>query len=250
MPALDETNLILSFEPEALERCYVVADILEEVYDFPYLEYGLIGLAARSRPFHVVATPLLAGQDVSGGSVYQSGHNVLSMRREISALSRRLRLPLILATFVHRHPLSCRPSAIDDEFLAGTFVDQVSTAVSFKEVRRVTAGDPHYTCLDGARMSQRTRTHGARDLAVEVEFSIAFSLIVNKDRDHHVYAVRNERCQYCTEDRIRFVPAELAVSPESSLSQQKRNQIRVELELEIAAKLRFRGDAAQIGGIP
>ena len=121
MSTLDRPNLGLSFEPEALERCYAVADVLEEVYDRPYLEYGLIGLAARSRPFHVVATPLLAGQDVSAGSVYQSGHNVLFMRHEVGALSKRLRLCLVPIVFIHRHPGDCRPSMIDNEFLAGTF---------------------------------------------------------------------------------------------------------------------------------
>lgn len=241
------SNLVLSFEPEALERCFVAADVLDDVYDQPHLEYALLGLAAQSRPFHVVATLLLAGQDVSVGGVYQSGHNVLSMRHEIIALSKHLKVPLVPVAFVHRHPGACQPSIIDDEFLIGVFLDQTSTVVSLKETRTVSADDPHYACLDGRKARQRSDPNSARRMKREVEFSIAFSLIVNKGRDHYLYAVRKERCRFCSEDRIRFVPAKLAVSPDRALSQQERNQIRVELKSEVAAKLRFEGSTLNVG---
>lgn len=247
MSAFDEPHVVVSFEPKALERCYAVADVLEEVYGRSYAEYGLIGLAARSKPLLVAATPLLTGQHVSTGSVHQSGHNVLSMRHEISTLSKRLRLPLVPVAFIHRHPYGCEPSIIDDEFLGGPFIDQVSTVVSFSETRKVIPGDSHYACLDRRAMSQPSHTKRARRTMLEVEFSIAFSLIVNKNRDHYVYAARKERCPYCAEVSIRFVPAELAVSPDRALSQWERNRIRKELESEVAAKVRFDCDAAHMG---
>ncbi|MBI4718246.1 MAG: hypothetical protein HY763_10605 [Planctomycetes bacterium] len=239
MSQSNPSHATISFAPEALERCFAVAQVLAEVYDRPEVEYGLVGLAAQSRPFHVLATPLLAGQEVGAASVHQPGCQVLSMRREISALSEGLGLTLVPIAFIHRHPHGCTPSAIDDEFLAGPFIDQVSTVVSFRESTTINPGHSHYGCLSRRALSQPAPVPKADDARLEVEWSVAFSLIVNGRRDHHLYAVRKERCPYCTEGSTRFVAAELAVSPDRALPPQERRRIREELVSEIAVKVRF-----------
>ena len=54
--------LPLAFDPIALERCFLVADLLAEEFAHPALEYALVGLSTASQPLHIRWTLLLPGQ--------------------------------------------------------------------------------------------------------------------------------------------------------------------------------------------
>ena len=112
-----DSEVLLSFDPLVLERCYLVADILHDEFAESYMEYGLLGLADESKPFHVVATPLLVGQNVTTASVEQPGRQVLRMREEMETLSHRMQRQLVPIAFIHRHPSCCEASATDDAFI-------------------------------------------------------------------------------------------------------------------------------------
>ena len=87
---LEKSVYELSCDPRALEKCFLVADILADCYGKPYVEYALAGLADRTRPFHLLKTVVLPGQEVTSACVYQSGFNVFRLREEAAVLSKRL----------------------------------------------------------------------------------------------------------------------------------------------------------------
>jgi hypothetical protein len=233
------TPIILSIEPEALERCYRVADFMEQVYGDPLVEYGMLGLAHPSRPLHVVETPLLPGQSVTGSSVFQSGADVLRMRREILVLSRKRRAPLIPITFIHRHPGDCRPSSIDDEFLSTVFIDQISTAQTFR--KSVEGHWNDYLCQNCVTKlpSQSRRSPQCNKSKFEVEYALCCSLIVNKEREHSLSAVAKQFCPACDASQLRFVPAKMEVRPNRPLTSRERDQLWKVLAIEIEAKVQF-----------
>ena len=150
----------------------------------PIMEYGLLGLADESDPLHVVATPLLVGQSVTAASVEQPGRQVLRMRDEMKMLSDRLGRRLVPIAFIPRHPSSCDASLTDGEFLRGVFVDQVSTVVSFEEVLWIDATDPPCACPEMRQLFERSLGQGNGRVEIQSEFGMAFSLIVNRQRDH------------------------------------------------------------------
>ncbi len=234
-----ETVYVLSIDPVAMERCFLVADILAEVYEEPYTEYGLIGLATQSKPFHIVATPVLPGQRVTAVSVYQSGHNVFRLRREMHILSERLGQPLVPIAFIHRHPGGCGMSLTDEEFLTGPFVDQVSTVVTLSERRIIQPGDFSCHCEEIERLVQQSLRGNAEREPVTIEYSICFSIIVNREREFSIDAAREQFCPFCKKSTVRLVPANLHVSPGEQLTEGKLRKLRRQLEVEIEAKLQF-----------
>jgi hypothetical protein len=236
----------LSFDPLALERCYLVADILDEEFAKPYLEYGLLGLADESNPLHVVATPLLVGQSVTPGSVEQPGRQVLRMRDEMEMLSHRMRRRLVPIAFIHRHPSSCDASLTDDEFLRGVFIDQVSTVVSFEEVQWIDAGDPPCVCPGVRRLLEGSLGHGNGLVELQSEFGLAFSLIVNRERDHRLYAVRKATCPFCDQSAVSDVPARIDPDPRFLASALDRAAMRSHLVQEIQAKISFGREREEI----
>jgi len=225
--------------PVAMERCFLMADILAEVYDEPYIEYGLIGLATESSPFNVVATPVLTGQHVTAGSVYQSGYNVFRLRREMHLLSERLRQPLVPITFVHRHPGSCGMSLTDEKFLTGPFVDQVSTVVALSEKMVVQPDDFNCHCEEIERVTQHSLKGNQERDAVTIEYSICFSTIVNREREFSIDAACKQFCPFCKKSTVRLVPAALRINPGDQLTKAKLGKLRSQLEVEIEAKLEF-----------
>lgn len=239
MPDCSESPLVLSLEPKALARCFLVADIMEDIYGEPLVEYGLIGLADRACPLHVVETPLLPGQSVTVSSVDQPGADVLRMHREIQALARKRNSPLIPITFIHRHPGACRPSTTDLEFLSGVFIDQISTAHTFQEVLPGEREDLLCRKCVTSMPGRSRRSFQFNGSTVELEFAVCFSLIVNKEREYSITAVRKEFCPACGSGQIRYVPAEMAVRPQQSLTTYDLDELRKALELEIAAKVQF-----------
>ena len=234
-----ETIYVLSFDPVAMERCFLVADILAEVYEELYTEYGLIGLATQSKPFHVVATPVLPGQRVTTVSVYQSGHNVFRLRREMNILSERLGQPLVPIAFIHRHPGGCGMSYTDEEFLTGAFADQVSTVVTLSERRIIQPNDFSCRCEEIERLVQQSLRDNAEREPVTIEYSICFSIIVNREREFSIDAAREQFCPFCKKSTVRLVPATLHISSEEQLTEGKLRKLRRQLEVEIEAKLRF-----------
>lgn len=233
------SELLLSFDSRALERCVLAADILAEEFDEPFMEYALLGLADERMPFHVIATPLLVGQIVSRSKVEQPGRQVLRMRDEVEALSRRMRRPLVPITFIHRHPGGCRASTTDHDFLRTVFVDQVSTLVSFQEECRIDAAHPPCACEGLQRRLRETASDGNDFVDLRSEWGVAFSLIVNRMRDHRIYAVRKTTCSFCGRSEVSEVPARIIPDPHSSSLAMDRVGMRSHLKREIEAKIRF-----------
>ena len=228
------TEAALSIDALAFARCFAAADILAEQYGKEKSEYALIGLAAEDDPLRVIATPLLPGQRVTRSSVDQSGHDVLRMRREIGALSDRMGLRLVPIAFVHRHPGACDASALDRKFLTGVFIDQVSTAVGWHEVIAIGPGQPPCRCAEMQRRWREAFERGSPG-SLTIEYALCFSLIVNRNRDHCIYAARADFCPLCSRRSVREVPARLAPVEAISLSTGQRRA----LEAEIAEKIVF-----------
>jgi hypothetical protein len=243
------SEILLSFDRLALERCYLVAEILRDEFDEPLAEYGLVGLADEASPLRVLATPLLVGQSVTSASVEQPGLQVLRMRDEMEMLARRLRRRLVPIAFIHRHPSCCDASVTDEDFLRGVFVDQVSTVVSFEEVRRLDPADPPCDCPGVERLLRDSAGGGGAPVLLRSGYSIAFSLIVNAERDHRLYAVRKETCPLCGRSAVREVPARIDPDPRSPLSDGDRAAMRAPLALEIEAKIRFDSDLDRAEGM-
>jgi hypothetical protein len=233
-----ETSLIVSFDALALERCFLAAEILDAKNERP-IEYGLIGLAAPTNPFHVVATPLLCGQEGTETTVRQSGRAVLRMREEIAALSEQLQTPLLPIAFIHRHPGPCHISETDDEFLTTVFVDQVAAAVFATGARPISPGGP----LRAAVQPSSLRPGCAHLCTNESEplFAVAsFGLIVNRFRQFCVYAVYRESCALCRSSRVGYVPCRLVVRPDRPVEPEERRKLLDDLEMEIEQKVHVR----------
>jgi rRNA maturation protein Nop10 len=243
-------ELLLTFNPVALERCFLPADILREDFDHPVMEYGLIGLADERAPFHVLATPLLVGQSVSPATVKQPGRQVLRMRDEIEAISRRMRRRLVPISFIHRHNACCEASITDRDFLRGVFVDQVSTVVSFEELRRIDAGGLACACTGMQRLIREASARNSGPVEFRGEYGVAFSLIVNQMRDHRIYAVQKATCPFCGRSEVSEVPARISPNPRFLVSSPERLAMRSQLKREIEAKVRFEQHREVIGVPP
>jgi len=244
-----DTEVQLSFDPWALERCYLVADILYNDFDAPYLEYALLGLSTESNPLHVVATPLLPGQRVTSATVEQPGRQVLRMRREIEMLSKRMRQQLLPITFIHRHPAGCDASPTDDAFIRGVFVDQVATIVSFKDATVVETAEHRSHCPEMQRHFRESSLGGRRLVRLRSEVGLAFSLIVNRKREHRLYGVRKRTCASCGRDEVDYIPARLAQDSHCWISSLDRALLRRRLEGEIRAKISFKRGSDTAEGI-
>ncbi len=230
-------EIMLRFEREALERCYATADILAEDFGRPATEYALLGLAPAADPLTVVATPLLPRQRVTPASVEQPGRGVFAMRREIEALSESQGRRLIPISFIHRHPSSCAASTIDLDFLVGPFLRQLSTVVRFDGLAWAdsccsssSAAAPCPLAPDedpgtGARLGSQS--------------GLAFSLIVNRMREHRLYAATRAECPLCSGPDIRLLPARLSSDGEAHFSRKERASLQASLREEISAKIEF-----------
>ncbi len=244
------SELLLSIDPLALARCFLTADILSEEFDQPAMEYGLLGLADKRAPFHVLATPLLVGQSVSPHRVEQPGRQVLRMRDEVAVLSRQMRRKLVPIAFIHRHRALCDASITDHVFLRGVFIDQVSTVVSFDEVRRSDAANPACTCAGMQRLLGDAAANGDGIVELRSEYGVAFSLIVNRMRDHRIYAVRKATCPLCGRSEVWEVPARIIPDPYCLSSMLDRAATRSQLTREIEAKIRFEPNLGSIETVP
>lgn len=228
--AQDAKETVLSFDPVAWHRCFLVADLLAECYDKSYLEYALIGLANREEPLRVVETLLLVDQLVTDVSVNQSGHSVLRMRAVIDELSQRQERDLIPIVFIHRHPADCQMSEIDDEFFRTALVDQLSTLVAF------TDDDTSYRCE--CRGAARPTPVWEQVKPEPIEYGLAFGLIVNREREHRIYAIRKDWCGRCGSSSVRYVPAKIDLRPERALRAHEQQSARTDLAGEIRKKIR------------
>lgn len=223
--------LPLCFDRVALERCFLVADLLAEDFANPVLEYGLVGVSAASRPLHVLWTPLLPGQRVSAASVDQPGWAVLRLRKEIQALSLNAGCSVLPAVFIHRHPKSsCVPSTTDQTFLRGVWVDQVATVLTLPGL----PSNASAHCPSGCAEAQANGPDGE---VVREEPGVAFSLIVSRERLFELHAVAKHRCPVCGDSWVCDVPTKLTIDPPGRLSPGERAGLRESLKLEIEEKL-------------
>lgn len=230
---------VLTIDPVAMERCFLVADILSEDYNRDYTEYGFCGLAAQQKPLHVLATPLLHGQRVTAGSVYQAGQDVFRLREEMNILSKRMGQALVPIAFVHRHPGGCGMSFTDVEFLTGPFIDQVSTVVRLHETRVIQPGEFDCGCREMKRLNRQGPGEGTLGKPMRIEYGICFSLIVNREREFSIDAACKYWCVFCHKPLVSLVPAELCISPKRQLTKKERRKLKRQLVVEIEAKLRF-----------
>jgi hypothetical protein len=230
-------EITLRFDTEALERCFLAADILAEDFGRPATEYAFLGLSDITNPLHVVATLLLPRQSVSPASVEQPGHGVFAMRREIAMLSQSQGRQLVPITFIHRHPGSCAASTIDFDFLTGPFLRQLSTLIRFDGL-----ADEKPQCDECAEpaASSEAPEEGRRYVVQPGnQVGLAFSVIVNRKRQHRIYAATRTDCSICSSPVIRLLPARLASNRGEPASPQERARQRASLRGEIAAKVEF-----------
>lgn len=229
--------LKLTIEPTALERCFLVADIFEEKYAEKTVEYGLIGLARQSRPFHVIETPLLPGQTVSSSCVVQSGHNVIRLRRTIDQYSRERKETLVPICFIHRHPGSCDPSYVDFEFLTGVFIDQVASLLTFRQPRWAASTDLLCHCRSNHPIVGSSTPGDDTEALIDVELAVCFSLIVNNLREHSLRAVCKEFCPHCAAAYVRPITAEIRAAPMHQLSEHQLLTLKSDLAREIETEI-------------
>ncbi len=234
----DKPEYVLSISPAALERCFLTADILAQLYEQPHAEYGLLGLAAESSPLQIIATPLLH-QFVTSASVYQPGSEFLSLRREIEILSKRHGSALVPIAFIHRHPGQCFLSSVDEEFLTGTLIDQVAAVVTFREIRNIRPREFACRCMRTMAHNGRNKRNSQPAKAFRIEYGLCFSIVVNSKRDFAVYAARKQWCPFCEKPAVSIVPAALRIRPQRQLDQKEQQKLKSLLEVEIEAKIKF-----------
>jgi hypothetical protein len=249
MEAVRDSEVRLSIDLSAYERCFLTGQILAEDYAQDRMEFGLLGLSALDEPLHVLATLLLTNQRVTPVSVEQSGHSVLRMRSEIAALSSRMGRRLVATTFIHSHNGSPDASITDDEFLTGPFLDQVSTAVAFEEILPIDTVDSHCGCVAGEPRWRERLADPRNPAMMRIEFGLAFSLIVTRRRDCRLYAARRDRCALCRSSRVRFVPARLVLDATQPISDAEREAMRELLRREISQKIEFAPQPRWMEGI-
>jgi hypothetical protein len=170
------------------------------------------------------------------------------MRDEMEMLARRMRRRLVPIAFVHRHPSCCDASDTDEAFLRGVFVDQVSTVVSFEDVRRLDAAVPPCDCPGVERLLRESTAGGGGPVELRGEHSIAFSLIVNGSATTGStrFARRPVRSAPLRGERL---PACIDPVPRSPVSDRDRAAMRAPLALEVEAKIRFDRDLDEAAGM-
>lgn len=223
--------------PLIMEEWFIIAEILAESYDRPYVEYGLVGLTTLKTPFRIAATCLLPDQKVSSVSVYQSGRDMFNLRKEVRLLSKKAGERLIQTVFIHRHPGSCDMSSTDIEFVTTTFSDLVSAVQVFKEKRQPDPDELDCYCFHKKPGSKKDAVSTGDDM--EVEFSVCFSIIVNRERDYSINAARKTWCPICQRPAVRLVPAELEKKSDTQVSDSQLKKLKSRLELEIENKIMF-----------
>jgi hypothetical protein len=230
-------EVVLRFVPEALERCYEVARVLDEDFDRPMTEYALLGLARASDPLRVIATPLLPRQRVTPASIEQRGSGVLEMRREIEATSAQLGERLVPIAFVHRHPGCCMASHTDLTFLNGPFLSQLSTVTRFDGLM---PGDLRCSACRAALPSLPAQLEDTgAELRPGNRFGLAFSLIVNAKREHRIYAAARVECPTCGRGRVCPLDARLATVSGAPWSETESMLLHSQLRQEILRRLEF-----------
>jgi hypothetical protein len=161
------------------------------------------------------------------------------MRKEIEMLSHRMQQQLLPIAFIHRHPAQCDASATDEAFLRGVFVDHVFTVKSFEEVRVLEAGERPCDCPGMQRFFRESSADGREPVTLRSECGIAFSLIVNREREHRLYAVRRSLCPFCWRAEVHSVPARLAPAPAGWVSPVECALRQRRLEWEVRTRIRF-----------
>jgi hypothetical protein len=79
------------------------------------------------------------------------------------------------------------------------------------------------------------------------EYGVCFSLIVNRERQFSIDAARKIWCPFCHKPQVDLVPAKLRIRPKRRLTKTERQKLERSLDIEIDAKLRFKGTEAVTG---
>lgn len=124
-------------------------------------------------------------------------------------------------------------SETDRTFLTEVFLNQVSTLSTCRAVRALDPDQLACSCLAEA--------HG-KPLAAEVEFSVAFSLVVNRKREHSICAAERIWCPVCGRSEDSLAPAALIRPTARPLTRRERVRMQVGLKAEIKAKVVFEGE--------
>ena len=137
-------------------------------------------------------------------------------------------------------------SAIDERFLRDVFVSQVSTVITLSEARHVDATTYGCGC---ARATRQRAARGREPLNRTIQCGLAFSLIVNREREHSLDAARIEWCPFCGQPWTCLVPAELEVKPNRDLTNVELAKLRRVVEVEVEAKIRIDSRPSPVNGV-
>ncbi|MFQ5496083.1 MAG: hypothetical protein ACE5EX_11960, partial [Phycisphaerae bacterium] len=222
----------------AFHRCWIAADVLDEAFGEPQLEYGLIGLARPSDPCHVVKTVLLGDQRVTGTSVIQPAAAGREMRRTFEKIARTSGAS-VPAIWIHRHPSGdCTMSAVDNGFFMGPWINDVSAALPTGQGARMSPTDFGCPC---AR---------SRDV-IDVEYCTAAALIVSRgaERRHKIYGLIQEFCLACRTSRVRYVPATIRADSFQPLTAAEHAAVVTAMTREIEVCLTIDGRSRRCSGV-
>lgn len=233
-----QRELMLTIDRPALERCFVVGDIIADLYGRD-TEYALVGLAAETRPYHVVATLLLHKQQVNDTTVFQSGRNIYLLKREIDGTSEKLGETLFPVCFVHSHLSNCFLSSTDEDFLTGTWIDCLSAISSFCGSLWISPSDLDCRCLVAESSSRNSGGHSKTKFFEQIEYSLAFSLIVTRQGEYSLHSARKIWCPRCGCPSVRLVPATLKITPQQAPLKAAKRRLRHQLETEVPKKIQL-----------
>jgi hypothetical protein len=242
-----ESKYIATISPDAFDRCFLVGEILSEVYGQHYIEYGLLALAAESSPLHIISTPLL-WQYVTWGSVYQPSSELWALQREVEILSKRFGQSLSPIGLVHRHPGLCYLSSVDEDFLTGTMLDQVAATTTFQKICQIRPRDFPCRCFRTARKDKHNVRYSKLAKTFKVEYSLCFSIVVNCDPSFEIFAALKQWCPFCEMPSVKIVPAALRIEPKRQLTKLERSKLKSQLEVEVEAKIKFGTKPIEQGG--
>ena len=76
----------------------------------------------------------------------------------------------------------------------------------------------------------------------QIDYGLAFSLVVNREREHAIEAALKQWCPVCQRPSVSLVPARLRLSGVSELTGAERRRLQRALSVEIEAKLQFDPD--------
>ena len=118
-----------------------------------------------------------------------------------------------------------------------TFSDTVSSLLWFKKIRKLNIEDFDCDCLR-LRNPERGVLESNQICRKAIEYSMCFSLVVNRERMAELTVVEKRYCAYCGTPSVRIENAKVCISPKERLSSRQLQRLRRALEVEIEAKVK------------